>query len=148
MAEAIAAFSLAANVLQFIDIGSRMVGTLWSYYKSNRKGSKQAPDLLRISTDLQHVLQGFQVPATGAHEDVGLAQLARDCQAVAEEMQNLLQSVFHHEAGSMGKREALLAALKMVWKEDDLQSLQDRLNQFRHQLVVHLLASLRYISPL
>jgi hypothetical protein len=146
MAEAIAAFSLAANVLQFVDFGSRLVGTLWSYYKSNRKGTRQGPDLLSISADLQHILQGFQLPDNGTYEDVGLVQLARECEAVAEEMQDLLQSVFHHEAGSMGKREALLVAFKMMLKEDDLRSLQDRLNQFRHQLVVHLLASLRYWS--
>lgn len=148
MAEAIGAFSLAANILQFVDFGSRAVASLWWYYKENRKEIKQGPDLFTICTDLQRVLCEFELPEDdGTHEDAGLVQLARECHGVAEEMQKVLRSVFNAEtpAGSMGRREALLAALRMLWKEEHLQSLLDRLSQFRHQLVVHLLASLRYI---
>src|SRR5947207_108974 len=111
MAEALAAFSVAANVLQFVDVGTRTVATFWSFYRSNRKGLKQAPDIVSISADLQRVLDKFQLPpGDGPDEDAGLVQLARECQDVALEMQNLLNSLFNVEAKSMGKREALLAA--------------------------------------
>ena len=147
MSEALAAFSVAANVLQFVDFGTRTISTFWSFYRSNRKGPKRAPDIVSISADLQRVLDKFQLPpGDGPDEDAGLVQLARECQDVALEMQNLLNSLFNAEAKSMGKREALLAAFKMICKEEELRSLQERLNQFRHQLVVSLLASLRFVD--
>jgi hypothetical protein len=147
MAEALAAFSVAANVLQFVDIGTRTLSTFWSFYRSNRKGIQQAPDIVSILTDLQRVLEKFQLPPGDCtDEDAGLVQLARECQDVALEMQSLLHSLFNAETKSMGKRDALLAAFKMMCKEEKLRSLQDRLNQFRHQLVVHLLASLRFVD--
>lgn len=143
MAEAIAAFSLAANVLQFLDVGGRIISSIWSFYKSNRKDIEQAPDLITISKDLQRVLGGFQLPEEGVQADDGLVQLSRQCLKVAKEMQDLLASVFKNGAANMGKREAVLTALKMVWKEDKIRSLEDRLDRFRQQLVLHVLASLR-----
>jgi len=146
MAEAVAAFSLAANVLQFIDFGSRVMSNFWAFYKSSRHGTNEVPDLQGINNDLQQVLESLQVPTDDiTQSDIGLLQLAQDCQNVALELETLLQSLFKAEAGNIGKREALKAAFKLVWKEDQVRYLQERLDQFRNQLIVHLLASLRWV---
>jgi hypothetical protein len=145
MAEAVAAFNLAAGVLQFIDFGSRVMSNFWTFYKSNRHGTKE-PDLQVINNDLRRVLENLQVPADDtAQSDVGLLQLAQDCQKVALDLETLLQSLFKAEAGNSGKREALKAAFRLVWKDDQVRYLQERLDQFRHQLIVHLLASIRWV---
>jgi hypothetical protein len=43
----------------------------------------------------------------------------------------------------LGKRAALKAAFKLAWKEDEIQSLKGRIDQFRSQLAFHILTSLR-----
>ena len=56
MAEANAAFSLAANVVQFIDFGARYIGNFWSFYKAASNTDDDVPDVETINSDLQNVL--------------------------------------------------------------------------------------------
>ncbi|KAI9685267.1 MAG: hypothetical protein M1822_004640 [Bathelium mastoideum] len=143
MAEAVAALGLAASILQFVDFGSRVASNFLKLYKSNRQDREDVPDLQRINTDLQKLLQNLQVPQAGCSEDTGLAELAKECQTAATDLDTLLKSLFKADTESHGKREALKASLKLVWKENDFRSLQERIDQFRNQLVIHLLTTLR-----
>jgi len=144
MAEAIAAFSLASNILQFVDFGARVASNFWTLYKSNRKEANNIPNFVVINADLERVLSDLQLPCDdGSEGDIGLVELAKECQSVAEALKAILESLVKTRAGNMGKREAMVAAFKLVWREDEIRSLQERLNQFKHQLIVHLLASMR-----
>jgi hypothetical protein len=148
MAEAIAAFGLAANVVQFIDFGSKLTSSFWHLYKSGRDGVEEvsfAPHLQTMTSDLQNILDGLvdQESGDGSHDDSGLRKLAEDCKAQAAELQTLLGSLGTAGNGKFGKREALKAAFRAVWKEDEINSFEVRLGQFRQQLTLHLLSSLR-----
>jgi hypothetical protein len=37
----------------------------------------------------------------------------------------------------------LTAAFKLAWKEDEIQSLKTKVDEFRSQLILHILTSLR-----
>lgn len=148
MAEAIAAFGLAVNVIQFIDFGLKLTSSFWQLYKSSRDGVEEvsfAPHLQTMISDLQNILNGLADPESGdrSHEESGLCKLAKDCQEQAVELKNLLNSLCSAGSGKFGKREALKAAFKVVWKEDEIKSFEARLGQFRQQLTLHLLSSLR-----
>ena len=148
MAEAVAAFGLASSVLQFIDFGSKLTSSFWRLYTSSRNGVEEAscaPNLQTMTSDLQNILNELVDPESGdrSHDDSELCKLAKDCQAQAVELQNLLSSLSMAGSGKFGKREALKAAFKVVWKEDEIKSLETRLDQFRQQLILHLLSSLR-----
>ncbi|KAH0559273.1 hypothetical protein GP486_004211 [Trichoglossum hirsutum] len=148
MAEAIAAFSLAANIVQFIDFGSNFASNVCKIYWSGRDGAGEIPDLRKITDDLQEVLKGLQLPAGNDGEipgsERGIRQLAEQCQHVATELLNSLNKVSLPDKAR--KRDALKAAFKIIWKEEEIKSLQVRLEGFRHQLTLHLLASLRFAS--
>ena len=73
---------------------------------------------------------------------IGLQQLAVECHGVAMDLLKLLTSL---HAGNHSKREATKAAFKTMWREEKILSLQKRLDQCRAQMIIHLLASLRYI---
>jgi hypothetical protein len=148
MAEAIAAFGLAANVIQFIEFGSKLTSSFWQLYKSSRDGVEEvsfAPHLQTMTSDLQSIVDGLVDPESGDRSDdeSGLCKLAKGCQVQAVELQNLLSSLCVAGSGKYGKREALKAAFKAVWKENEIKSFETRLGQFRQQLSVHLLSSLR-----
>ena len=176
MAEAIAAFSLAAIVVQFIDFGARVTGNFWSFYKASSNTDHDVPDVETINSDLQNVLKELQSSPAPASK-TGLAQLAQECQKAAAQLEKILQPMItakkRHEENEkrqkenekrqeeknkeLGKHEkgfvkrekgfvkhaGLKAAFQLFWKEDEIKSLKGRLDQFRSQLILHILASLR-----
>jgi hypothetical protein len=93
MAEAIAAFGLASNILQVIDFGSKLVTISWRMYRSSNAALDSAQDFVdiqRITKDLQIVLPALQDP--DYHSDVAadgqdnIAKLASDCSKVTQKL--------------------------------------------------------------
>jgi|ERR1700722_18828219 hypothetical protein len=143
MAEAVAAFSLAANVIQFIDFTAKVASNFWRFYKIGGNGASEIPDIRTITADLNTVLLRVQLSAGNDDSESALRQLARECRNVATGLQKVLESLAKVRADKPTKQEALKAAFKLVWKEKEIKAFQTRLDQFRAQLTVHLLASLR-----
>jgi hypothetical protein len=145
MAEAIAAFSLAANIVQFIDFGCNFVSTIWSIYRKGQDGVGELFDLEKSAKDLQLVLANLQLPIGTTNErtesERSLQELAEQCQNLATEMLNALRRVSIPDKAR--KRDALKTAFRMIWKEDEIKSQQLRLEGCKHHLTLHLLASLR-----
>ena len=139
MAESIVALGLAANVVQFIEFGSRLAAQFWSFYRSGSSGAHFHPDLDQINIDLQRVLTGLQVPLN--QTDSGVEQLVQDCHKISVELDAILRSLSEVKISSA--RDALKAAFKAVWKEDEIKAFQDRLDRFRAQLNLHLLTIIR-----
>jgi hypothetical protein len=93
MAEALAAFGLASNILQVIDFGSKFVSIAWRIYRSSNAASDSAQDFVdiqRITKSLQIVLPTLQDP--DYHSDVAadnqnnIVQLASDCSKVTQKL--------------------------------------------------------------
>jgi NACHT domain len=152
MAEAIAAFGLAANIVQFVDFGSRVTTKFWKFYKSASDSLSDKLDLRTMNSDLQQILADLQESLALCNDvDTSLIQLARECSKVAVELHNVLKCL-HSLHESFAKEEmrfrnvikTLKAAFKDVWRENEIESLQCRLDRFRSQLTLHLLSSLRW----
>ena len=60
MAEALIAVGVAANVVQFLDVGSRFVSRCWEIYASNRDGTGERFDLKTITKDFDEVLHDLE----------------------------------------------------------------------------------------
>ena len=150
MAEAIAALSLASNILQVIDFGSKFASTAWKIYKAAHHSLESLDEVksLRVINDnLSDVLRDIRTqsggadPASGSNQ--GIVNLAKECATLAEE---LLQSLNKLGLGNTArKRDALRAAFKLTWKEKEIVTLQARLNDFRSQLTLGLLVSMRSV---
>lgn len=147
MAEALIAVGLAANVFQFIDIGSKFVSTVWNIYMSGGQGLADLLNIEKTTEDLENLLRGFCIPeetsASLDNNESGLQQLVRNCERLAHELLDSLRKMQLPQ--NSRKRDALRAAFKIVWKEEELKSLQLRLDRFRQELVLHLLVLIRYV---
>lgn len=145
MAESIAIFGLAANIVQFLDIGSKFVSSAWKIYSSGRHGMGKIPDLVRVTGDLQTILKCLQTSDENINATIegehNLRQLAGQCQSVAVELLDSLERI--NPPVPIRKRDALSVTFKMLWAEEEITGLQSRLDGFRHQLTLHLLALLR-----
>jgi hypothetical protein len=144
MAEAITALSLAANVVQFIDFATKVTTTFWDFYKSSSNIKGDIPNVTAINTDLQGILASLDAepkPAVGG--DVGLQKLTGECRKTATRLDEIMKPLLAAQSQSKGKQAALKAAFSSVWKAEEIQGLRQQLEEFRNQLVLHLLASLR-----
>jgi hypothetical protein len=144
MAEAVAAFSLASNVIQVLDFGSKLTTRFWSFYKASRHATEAVPDVEKLTLDLHKILEELHVgTARSGDNDEPLILLAKECQKLAEELLNLLSSLKTVKRTGIGRIEALKSAFRAIWKEDDIAALRKRIDDFKSELTVHLLASLR-----
>ena len=147
MAEALVAFGLAANLFQFVDIGTRFTSNVWKIYRSGHQGLAEVLDIQKTTEDLRKVLHGFGTPnernARLSNDECGFQELLKGCRLLANELLESLQKM--HPLEKSRKRDALKGALKMIWKEEDLKSMQSRLDGYRQEIVVHLLSLIRYV---
>jgi uncharacterized protein Yka (UPF0111/DUF47 family) len=150
MAEAIAAFGLAASIVSFIDFGSKILSAGYKLYKK-RPGTRdngEAQDLAQITESLQRVAVGITKSleqVDSSHEvpqnELDLRDLAKRCGEVAEE---LLRAVNGLEVGSKSSKwYSFRTALKSVMAEGRIEALRQRLDQFRQEIVVHILTCFR-----
>ena len=139
MAEVIAFFGLAGNIMQFLDFGSKIVS------KSHR--SKQYLALDIIATDLEHVTHGLKtsIQATPSDEtsqsELMLKQLAIQCRDVCLELLQVLDKLQVHNGG--GRWRTLHRALASVWSESQISALHTKMDSFRQQFILRLIISLR-----
>lgn len=150
MAEAIAALGLASNILQVIDFGSKFVSTAWKIYKAayhSLEGLDEVASLRAINVNLSDALRDIRTQSSGvdsaSESNQGIVNLAKDCATVAEELLQSLNKLGLRD--DMRKRDALRAAFKLTWKGEEIGALQARLNDFRAQLTLGLLVSMRLV---
>jgi hypothetical protein len=146
MAEAVATLALASSILQVIDFGTKVASTALKVYQASKRDDGSLYELEKIYKNLSSTLDTIQMDgaALGDSGDLGLKSLSKDCSEVAGELVNTLHKLGFGEAKT--KRKALRAALKRARKDGKIRSLQARLNEFRSQLSMCLLVSVRYVN--
>ena len=146
MAEAVAALSIAANVVQFIDFSGKILSEGYRLHKSKRVSSSKNEELENIALDLQKLRDELQSQQeekgqTLTPNDIQLQRLANQCRGVCLELLGALETL--KVVDKPGKWESFRAALKTVWAESKIKSLQDRLDEARQELIVRILVSFR-----
>jgi hypothetical protein len=138
----VTAFGMAGTILQFIESGTNFARLAWKMRDFGKDDNNdEARDLFRISIDLETVLLKIKGTGKASEDEKGLNQLTMDCERTASQLLGILQKLKLAESGR--KRDAIKAAFRMICKEDEIKSLQDRLSSYRNQLNLHLLLSLR-----
>jgi hypothetical protein len=150
MAEAIAALSLAANIVQFIDFGTRVLSNGHSLYKSGsgRKVLDENQEIKIIAQSLNQLVQGLTSseastnPSSGVSQiEINLRKLAAQCSDIASE---LLRAVGKLDVqGKSGRWDSFRTALKSVLAESKIEKIRQRLDKFRQEIIVHILACFR-----
>ena len=146
MVEAVAALSVAANVVQFIDFSGKILSEGYRLHKSKRVGPSKNEEIENIALDLQKLHDELQSgeDETGlvpTPNDIQLQRLAGQCRGICIELLAALEKL--KVVDKPGKWESFRAALKTVWAESKIKSLQDRLDEARQELIVRILMSFR-----
>ena len=146
MAESILAFGIAANVIQFIDFGCKILSTGYQLHKSgdlkeNDYLADISCDLSKVSNDLDHVLLRSAFTAASSQNELDLQNLAARSKEVCIELSETLDKL--KLKGPPRVLKTFRVALMNVWSESKIDKLQKRLDGFRQELVVRILVSLR-----
>jgi hypothetical protein len=76
-----------------------------------------------------------------------LTELCEECSSISGQLLSALVMLQFH--GRKEKWASVRHALRSLWNQEQIDTLQERLDDFRHRLVVDILVSLRYsyITP-
>ena len=145
MAEALVALGVAANVVQFIDFGGRILSEGYRLQKCKGVSPSKNEELESIALDLQKLHDELQCPENKTYQaptpnDIQLQRLAEQCRDVCLELLAALEKMKTVESG---KWRSFRVALKTVWGESRIKSLQVRLDEARQELIVRILMSFR-----
>lgn len=146
----VTAFSLAANILQFIQTGSQFVIQATAICRSGSNGLSELRDLRQLTVELQSSLQELENPskvpgASGGLSmtayETRLASLSKGCSKLARDLVTTLDSIGVNDKG--GRMDTILTAFRAYYKTSSIDSLTDRINTYQLQLATALVISMR-----
>ena len=125
--EALAAVSLAGNILQFLDFAGSVVSKTGQIYDSASGTLEEHDDPENNTTSHLKTLTGNIKAADGPSDPV-LEKLCSRCGEVAEELLKALQGMA--VKGKHSRSQSLRKALKALWGKENLQRLESRVAGF------------------
>lgn len=147
MAEAVATLALASSILQVIDFGTKVASTAVKVYQASKRSAESSSEVSQLQdvyTKLSSTVETLQRDNSAATKDGGtddMQELAKSCAMLAKELLDILHKIGLSEVRK--KRHAVQVAVKLARKQDDIVSLQARIGEFRSQLTMCLLVSVR-----
>ncbi|KAF2735528.1 hypothetical protein EJ04DRAFT_563219 [Polyplosphaeria fusca] len=148
MVEALAAVSLAGNILQFVEVGAKVLAKSKQIYLS---ADGMADDIFNISTvineldgasdKLKQDIGPSEAATVPTAMDASLDTLRKRCCSVNEELRGVLRDL--SVDGKNTKWKSLKKALAHEWKSGRLQAIQASLFTVRDQMQFQITVSLR-----
>jgi hypothetical protein len=135
MAETLAAFGLASNIVQFVDVGIKLVSYGRELYRSEKGASKENTEIDKIAADIKLITQNL---ANGVvNNDPALQELVGTCAELAKDLHAILQ-VLKIDTQKNRLMETMKKSLKSFRKRHEIKDIYDRLCEVRDQICFHL----------
>lgn len=160
--EALAAVSLAGNVLQFIQYAGQLISTGNEIYTSTSGSSERNSELEKVYKTLDNFAvslqnetaqQSHQTTAPGHSADTyctenlehlrALNTLSRDCKEVCNQLLEKVRKL-KVEDGRWRRCKSFRAALDAAWGGRSLSDLESRLDRFQRVILLHFFPIIRY----
>ena len=141
--EALAAISLAGNIIQFVDFGQRLVSKARDFYGSTTSSLTIHEEIENLTSDLSRFCgnlsasNGNLPSACVSQAERDLLDLVAPCQTLASEFSTLLHKLKAQTRNS--KWTSLRQALKSLWNERTVNEYVRRLDNYRNQVNLRLL---------
>ena len=142
----LATIGLAGNIVQFLDLGRRLVSVAVELYNASDGTTASNRVLDETSTDLHHLCRGLEQGANKfqghfrTESEAALLPLVKSCSALGEELNGVLE-----ELKVKGRNKGWKSArktLKTAWKAKDIGRYEKKLDLYRSQIATRLLTIL------
>ena len=148
----ITALGVAGNVVQFLDFGRKLVYTSFEICKapngasaSNKESEMLLKDFIEsidtVSADLLQYDNKLSLNIQQTPSSSGLQEIVDHCKALTVNLLARYENLKLHRKS--GRWKSLMRAVKCMWKEPELQDLNERLIRYHSQLEWRVLLSLR-----
>ncbi|KAH8592623.1 hypothetical protein B0O99DRAFT_629379 [Bisporella sp. PMI_857] len=145
MADPLTALGLASNIVQIITFTSDLISKGREIYKSADGTLVENLELETITTSLQGLSKELVLPIYERRKltktENQLQELCDGCKAVSGQLLDVIRGV--KAKGPHMRWNSFRQALNSVYKEDEIQALETRLDRYRRQIDTTLLISLR-----
>lgn len=160
----IAAFSLASNVLQFVQFTSQLISTGCEIYSSANGASERNIELERVYETLGAFMSSLETQGTTrtiSETQAGifipaqttenlshiraLNDLAKECAQLCHELLETIQKL-KVQGGRWRPFKSFKAALEASWDSKKVANLEARLDRFQRVTLFHFFPILRYFS--
>ncbi|KAM0549877.1 hypothetical protein ACHAPJ_009124 [Fusarium lateritium] len=139
--------SVAASIIQAIDVSSRLISDGIIIYKSQDGQTVEHRELEEITTsmakDVQQLAKGLD--KTNRMRDLPdlkkkQENIGRQCQSIANELLETLRGLKYEGPKSPWK--SIRQALASAWNDEKIKGLEQRLDRYRQQMITNVLSSL------
>ena len=141
----LSALSLASNIVQLVDVGTRVVSSTFELYSPD--GIPVNEELESVISDLVKICSALEQPHDRINRtkisksEFQLIPLSRSCKKIGEELLTVLYSL---KVQSPHKKwQSFCQALKAVWKEKEIHHYKDRMTNLRSEISLRLIGILR-----
>ncbi|KAF7926341.1 uncharacterized protein EAE98_006636 [Botrytis deweyae] len=149
MLDPLSALSLAATIFQFVDFGSKVISTATELHHSSEGALANNLELSTIISDLSSISSDLSArsSAQGKHsynkDELALIDLASQCKELSDKLLHDLDGLNNlNIKKAHTKWASARQAMRSLWKEAYISEISKRLDGFRNQLVLRLVALL------
>ncbi|TGO21177.1 hypothetical protein BPAE_0235g00060 [Botrytis paeoniae] len=146
MLDPLSALSLAGTIVQFVDFGSKVISTATELHHSSEGALANNLELSTIISDLSSISNDLSARSTGQGKhsynknELALIGLASPCKGLSDKLLHVLDGLNIKKADT--KWASAHQAMRSLWKKAYISEISKRLDDFRNQLILRLVAIL------
>ena len=144
--EPFSALAIACAVIQFVEFGSKLVGTGLEVYKSTEGAPEEAVEIEALAAHAEQLSKQLassgrtRILDTGAQDEAKLHELANRSEKLANEIVEILSKI----RGAPQKTwSAIRTSVQLKWNESKIKNLQARLDAVKSEIFLQLLCMMR-----
>lgn len=143
--EALAAVSLAGNIVQFIDIGLKVLHGAKEIHHSMTGSTGDFQNLETVAQEMQRLSLRLNTASNSqpSADEVALRNLAAECRKLSDQVLDIVQKCKPKNAKS--KRSSAWSAAKSLYKKREMDEVGQRLDACRNQLNLQINHMMEYV---
>jgi len=155
MAEALAVIGIVSNVVQIADVGGRLLAAGWKGYKSVSGAPCSNTELESDTSRLKELVKRLgddpclsktSLGQGQGQAEEGLKEIVSQCRTTADELLAILDDL-QAKGGRHPKWKSIWNALRIEWKNSDIEAKKTRLDGYKRDISLILLEILKYEYP-
>ncbi|KAI4638616.1 hypothetical protein J4E93_009917 [Alternaria ventricosa] len=136
--EALTAIGLIANIIQFVDLGAKLVGSAKEMRDSASGMTVEDKSLEEVTIEMRDLTLRLEAPKTRAssQDERALRLLAQECRELSDQILRLLKKIAPSKPNSTLR--SIRSAIRTIKYKDEMRELEEKLAKCRSQLHLHL----------
>lgn len=141
----LAAIGLVANIISFIDTGTKVINNARAIYNAASNSTEETQTQELLASKMEGFSQRLLPPRTAnlSRDEQDLQDLAAECKRLGGDITSLLNKL---KPKRKSWRHSMMSAAKNMWHETEIDDLQHWLDNCRNQLNFQLNYVMKYVA--